>query len=312
VVTDIVRKSDELEYLRAALDNIKDGIVVLDADLNVRHVNGVVKELWRLGDADLRGLNYGDLIRMGRKRGFLPEPPEGSEARIARNLALIRADDPTPNEFQLAGRTVRTRRAALADGGHILTFGDISDFVQRASQLQTMANTDDLTGTPNRRGFMAAAKKEWGRFQRYHRPMSLLSIDIDHFKSINDSFGHDVGDAALVHIANLCKRNRRDSDVVARMGGEEFAILLPETTIEQAINVGERLRAEIAATPCEARGQRVAMTVSLGAAQATLGMAGIHVLMKLADQAMYRAKSGGRNRIEAASSGPDADRLAAE
>lgn len=311
-VTDIVRKSDELESLRAALDSVMDGVVVLDADLNVRHMNKVVRDLWQMDDATARRLNYADLMRAALQHGLVPAKAESDEVRIARHLSAIRADDVQPLDLQVAGRTVRMRRAPLAKGGHILTYDDISDLVQRANQLHSMANTDELTELPNRRNFMTLGKSEWDRFQRYHRPLSVLMIDIDHFKRINDSYGHDVGDAALAHVAALCRDSRRSSDAVARIGGEEFAILMPETTAEQALTVGERLLTNIADSPCKSRDHEFRVTVSIGVAQATAGMAGVHVLMKRADEALYRAKSLGRNRIEAAASAHETERLAAE
>jgi diguanylate cyclase (GGDEF)-like protein len=311
-VTDIVRKSDELESLRAALDNVIDGVVVLDADLNVRHMNKVVRDLWQIDDATAQRLNYADLMKAALQHGLVPAKAESDEVRIARHLSAIRADDTQPSDFQIAGRTMRMRRAALANGGHILAYDDISDLVQRADQLHSIANTDELTGLPNRRSFMTLAKSEWDRFQRYHRPLSLLMVDIDHFKAVNDGFGHDVGDDALAHVASLCKDSRRSSDAVARIGGEEFAILMPETTAEQALHVGGRLRLAIAEATCKSNGHAFKVTVSIGAAQATLGMAGIHALMKRADEALYRAKSLGRNRIEMAADEPETERLAAE
>ncbi len=312
-VTDIVRRSDELESLRAALDRVTDGVIVLDANLNVRHINRVVRDLWQVDEATARHLNYADLMKAALKHGLLLAKAESDEVRVARHLATIRANDAQPLDFQIAGRTLRMRCAALTNGGHILTYDDISDLVQRADELIAMANTDELTGLPNRRSFMAHGKSEWDRFQRYHRPLSILMIDIDHFKKINDGFGHDVGDDALAHVARMCRDSRRSSDAAARIGGEEFAVLMPETTLEQARLVGERLRVAIAEAVCHSRGHHLKLTVSIGAAEATASMAGIHVLMKRADEALYQAKSRGRNRIEVVSpTQPEKERLAAE
>jgi diguanylate cyclase (GGDEF)-like protein len=272
----------------------------------------VVRDLWRIDEAAARRLNYADLIKAALQHGLVPSRPESDDVRIARHLSAIRADDVQPSDFQIAGRTMRMRRAPLAKGGHILTYDDISDLVQRADQLHSMANTDELTSLPNRRSFMTLAKSEWDRFQRYHRPLSMFMVDIDHFKTINDGYGHDIGDAALAHVAALCRDSRRSSDAVARIGGEEFAILMPETTLEQAFTVGERLRASIASAPCKSGGHEFAVTVSIGVAQATVGMAGVHVLMKRADEALYRAKFLGRNRIEVATVAQETERLAAE
>ncbi len=257
-------------------------------------------------------LHYSELIRIGRRIGLLPPPPEGDEAYIVRSIALVRIDDPNPVDFTVRNQTIRGRCAPLAGGGHILTFDDISDLIQRAHQLQTLASTDELTGLRNRRHFLQAARGEWERFQRYHRRLSLLSIDIDRFKSINDRFGHEAGDAALAFVANFCNQGRSGADIAARMGGEEFTILLPETTLDQALKFAERLRMSIAQTPCPVADRSIALTVSIGVAEATAGMAGIHVLMKAADQALYEAKASGRNRIAAASASFENGKLAAE
>ncbi len=114
-VTDIVRRTDELEYLHAALDNVKDGVIVLDSDLHARYMNRIIRELWQLSEADAaRRPHYSELIRIGRRIGLLPPPPEGDEAYIARSIALVRIDDPNPVDFQVRDRTIRGRCAPLA------------------------------------------------------------------------------------------------------------------------------------------------------------------------------------------------------
>jgi diguanylate cyclase (GGDEF)-like protein len=122
-------------------------------------------------------------------------------------------------------------------------------------------------------------------------------IDIDYFKSINDNFGHQVGDEMIVHLANLARDCKRDCDVLARIGGEEFALLLPETDLPQAQIVAERLRSEVAANPLLAASGSIPATVSIGAAVASESMSDISDLMKAADQALYDAKRAGRNRV---------------
>jgi diguanylate cyclase (GGDEF)-like protein len=139
-----------------------------------------------------------------------------------------------------------------------------------------------------------------GRFQRYCRPLSLLLIDIDHFNFINDTFGHDAGDQAIAHIAKLASESKRPPDILARIGGDEFVMLLPETDIEQACTVAERLREKVADCKIGAARSDMKITISIGAAAAKLCMSGIDAFLKEADGALYRAKSLGRDCVSAA------------
>jgi diguanylate cyclase (GGDEF)-like protein len=136
-------------------------------------------------------------------------------------------------------------------------------------------------------------------------------IDIDHFKSVNDRYGHAVGDQAIISVANACQQGKRASDAVGRLGGEEFAILLPETDSAQAAIVAERIRESIAGHVLSVHSVQFKVTISVGIASATLSMSGIEALLRAADQALYQAKGQGRNRtIHWAA--PSTPRLAAE
>jgi diguanylate cyclase (GGDEF)-like protein len=169
------------------------------------------------------------------------------------------------------------------------------DFERASASLELLATMDGLTCVFNRRHFDTLARVEWARFQRYGRPLSLLILDVDKFKSINDQFGHDAGDLVLKAIADDCSM-RRDTDIVARFGGEEFVLLLPETNESAAGLVAERLRKQIEDRP-DAFGLGTQISVSIGVAGATLGMLSFEALLKRADEALYEAKRLGRNRI---------------
>jgi diguanylate cyclase (GGDEF)-like protein len=164
------------------------------------------------------------------------------------------------------------------------------------AQLSRMATVDAMTGLFNRGHFLIQAESEFERAGRYHRPLSLLMLDIDHFKSINDRFGHDVGDRVIVEIASILRYMAREADLAARLGGEEFVMMLPETCIQDAASLGERLRAAIAATPIQATGGLLSLTVSIGVGGSD-GSATVCEMLKQADLALYRAKDEGRNRI---------------
>ena len=135
------------------------------------------------------------------------------------------------------------------------------------------------------------------RWRRQPRPLSLLMLDADHFKVINDQYGHPAGDAVLRDLAATLTATFREVDVVARVGGEEFAVLLPSTAIEGALGVANRLLAALSARSVEFDGTRIAYTVSGGIAAMDNGVAGLDALMKRADEALYAAKRAGRNRI---------------
>ena len=167
----------------------------------------------------------------------------------------------------------------------------------KTSELEKLATTDGMTELSNRRQFDKAIKSEFARYQRYGRPLSLLLIDVDHFKTVNDRLGHEAGDTVLKAIANLCAGVRRESDLVARIGGEEFAILLPETDESAALVVAERLRGLIESNLKTLNEMKLNITVSIGVAAATFSMASSAVLLKQADSALYRAKNNGRNQI---------------
>jgi len=298
-VTDIVRHSDELDVLRRALDQVHDGVVLLDADLNIRFMNQAARKLLQVPDHQTGTYPpFSLVVGSIRKTGLVDVPADKLEDFIASRLALIRAGDPTPYDLPIRdGRRVRVHTTMLPDGGRMLTYCDVTDIVRHADELQKLATTDALTGMANRRHFLALADAEWNRFQRYQRPLSLLMVDIDHFKMVNDRFGHDAGDEALTLIAEACRERQRASDVVGRIGGEEFALLLPETDLAQAVVVAERIRAAVLARPFVMEKFAVPLTVSIGVAAATLSMSGIGALMKAADRALYDAKAQGRNRV---------------
>jgi len=165
-------------------------------------------------------------------------------------------------------------------------------------QLNRVADTDPLTEILNVRGFRKRFEAEFARARRVETPLSLLIFDIDHFKHINDRHGHDVGDEAIRHVASLLVENCRGYDVVARLGGEEFAVLLPETSAEQAVGVAEKLRRVVAETALVGAWGRVDMTVSVGVDDLTNDEDDdFQTIFARADRRLYRAKAGGRNRV---------------
>jgi diguanylate cyclase len=166
-------------------------------------------------------------------------------------------------------------------------------------EAEMLARTDPLTGLYNRRYFSHLVEYEVSKALRYNHSLSILILDIDYFKLVNDTFGHQVGDQALIHLARLFQCQSREVDILARYGGEEFVALLPETTLIEARAAAERLRIIIKDTPLELEGIRVCMTVSIGVAAMTTDgqFRNFDDLLKHADEALYQAKHAGRNRV---------------
>jgi diguanylate cyclase (GGDEF)-like protein len=294
--------NQELTSLRAALDQSEVGVLLLDSELRAQFANQAFRRLWRLPDELANSKpSFVELAQRGRNTNTYAVPPDKVDSYIEERTAQVRAGDERPVDIRLAnGDVVRSRCKVLADGGRMLTYGNVRDLVRGVDEMADLAMKDALTGIPNRRYFMMRLDSEWKRYRRYGRPLSLLTLDIDHFKSINDRFGHDVGDETIIAVARLCQAKIRDSDVAARIGGEEFAILLLETDFVEARVVAERLRAAVAERPIACRNQEIAVTVSVGAAPADEMTAEPAELMKRADEALYAAKRGGRNRVAVA------------
>lgn len=180
---------------------------------------------------------------------------------------------------------------------------DITERKRLESELTRRAHLDYLTGVSSRGHFMEQVELELSRAQRYAKDLSILMMDLDFFKQVNDSHGHKAGDTVLKKLAEVCRHALRDVDIIGRVGGEEFAILLPETEKQEAVEVAERLRAAIgsARVPME-QGLPLRFTVSIGVASMATRDDNVDVLLSLADKALYEAKNSGRNRVCVATS----------
>lgn len=169
---------------------------------------------------------------------------------------------------------------------------------RRLDQLAQQVRTDPLTGVANYRFFTEALEQEVERSQRNGRPVSLLMVDIDHFKKVNDTYGHEIGNQALIHVARLISRQVRKLDIVCRYGGEEFAVILPETDLHTGTPVAERIRQSLVDTPLILAEATLSMTVSLGlATYQAQTLSSIEELIKQADHYLYEAKQKGRNQL---------------
>ncbi|MEX2642301.1 MAG: sensor domain-containing diguanylate cyclase [Acetobacterales bacterium] len=177
------------------------------------------------------------------------------------------------------------------------SFIDITEQKATEARLKELASIDPLTGVANLRYFMERAQYDLARIWRYGGALSLMLLDVDHFKRVNDSFGHAAGDLVLRGMAAVCRETLRDSDLVGRIGGEEFAIVLPETPVDGAAGVAERIRHLVEVAHFGYDDKLIDVTVSIGVAGCGREGETVEDLMKRADVALYDAKRSGRNRV---------------
>lgn len=183
---------------------------------------------------------------------------------------------------------------------------DLAKLVVDELELRLLASTDSLTGAMNRRSFDDQTNREIERANRYGNSLSCALIDIDHFKWINDSYGHSIGDAVIQRVVSIFRSELRTSEYIGRIGGEEFAVIFPETPLREAVQVAERIRTLIAATTIDGSGHKIRVTVSIGGAGYG-GETKIDRLIHQADVAMYRAKAAGRNCVVSNAIGDSGD-----
>ncbi len=207
----------------------------------------------------------------------------------ALGMALAAVSAGLAGQLWLDSATSLMRERRLVEAGAALR--------EASSRLEQLAITDAMTGILNRRGLENRLSAEFNRSRRYDRRLSLLMIDIDSFKAINDGLGHAYGDFVLAEVASMLASNVRDSDVVGRYGGEEFVVVLPETASGDAVTVAEKLRLAVSEHAIDRDGDHVEATVSVGVATLVDVEAGADALVALADRAMYQAKRAGKDRV---------------
>lgn len=247
----------------------------------------------------------------------------GPRLAVSMPLVLLSLVIPNAGVFLLLGTGVETAGmpdaatatalAAIHLGAAVLALALIivHDRLQQGTmldnvQLEQLAGTDPLTALQNRRQLQADFNRERARQRRHKLSIGVLELDIDHFKRVNDIHGHGVGDEVLRALAKRWRSLIREIDVLARIGGEEFVVLLPETGYDGAAELAERLRAETASHPVTTSAGDLDITVSIGIALAAPGQGGLDSVLERADHALYQAKRNGRNRCERVDTGADA------
>jgi len=290
--------SAQLEWLRAVLDNVGAYVFTKDTAGRYTYANGKVCELFGQPLERIIGADDGeffdmekslDLRRHDRRVLETGETIESEE----RNFLADTGDLKVYKSVKIPLRDQHDRIIGILG-----VSTDITELNELREELLRQSRTDSLTGLFNRRFFLEVASRELARSRRYGEPLSVMLIDIDHFKHINDTHGHHAGDRVLCEMASLCAGQIRTSDVLARIGGEEFAVLLPNTVVEDGRKLAERLRTRVETTEHTGDWQGgIRHTISIGLAALGRDDGDFERLLMRADKALYRAKNEGRNRV---------------
>lgn len=295
-------------FLQAVLDNLPFGMMVVDKAIRCRYWNRQSETLFELPSGFVRqGIPMEEVLRQVARNGIYG--PGDIEDHVARRLKLI--GDFESHAVELTrpdGRSLRIMGAPVLIEGHaeglVLLQEDITERKNYQATLERLATTDHLTGLMNRRAFLDATEREIRRAHRYGQPLALIMLDVDHFKRINDSFGHPAGDEVLRRVTAACRGMLRDEDLMGRLGGEEFAITLVQPPLPKAAAVAERLRKAVGDLVIEHAGRQMTVTISLGIAEINDSINSLDHLISNADACLYTAKREGRNRVCAADDAP--------
>ena len=270
------------------VEKMSDGVIVLDARNRIVDINPAAQRAIR----------------------FLPESPIGEPAEkifsafpdivavfqdLNQASTEIAIGDSPRQYFDFRISPLVDRRHGLV--GRLMVFRDMTALKNAQAELERFATTDALTQVCNRRHFLELADKELKRALRLKHPMALIMMDLDHFKHVNDAFGHAAGDEVLCAFADGCRKNIREIDLLARFGGEEFVLLIPETGGEQAYQIAERLCLAVADSPIDYGECQIRLSASLGVATLAGEQDTLDSMLRRADEALYAAKLSGRNRV---------------
>ncbi len=277
----------------AVFDNSPDVLMILDSETReIMAVNQTVTRLLGYPVADLLHQPYTrvlaeDTDKMSEIAGWIMDDDRIRRQNILRAKGGVCVMDMSVTPIEYDGRD------AL-----LMSLRDVTERSALEQQLQELAQIDSLTGAFNRRYFMILLDRQFAVHKRYRRPLSVATLDLDHFKEVNDTFGHQVGDEVLRQVARTCREYLREADIFGRVGGEEFGLLLPETDCWGAVTISDRLRRIVSELRIPAGDQFVAPAVSIGVAECTSTVDTPATLWKWADLGLYEAKRRGRNQVQ--------------
>ena len=320
-----------------ALNSMEEALVVYDAEGCLQACNQAFLDMYGYTPLEAQpGVHFRDLGKIDIRRGNVVVEDAEGEDYLERKAAYRKRLQGSFTVKLQDGRWIRTTDRPMPDAGFVSVHVDVTELkqaqekmleaqntaqrhenelaelnlslekqvIERTHELESakqiaeqMARTDSLTGLKNRRAFFEYARVIHGSASRFSRHYSVIMIDIDHFKKVNDTCGHQVGDAVIKGLANTIEKIIRSADVAGRIGGEEFAIVLPETSAENVMNLAERLRLSFSEINMPMIGPELQLSVSVGIAEHKSEDSSIEDVMSRADAALYQAKEQGRNRV---------------
>jgi len=262
---------------------------------NVVDANPAAGDFYGYSQEDMQAMNMSQINALDEEEMFREMDLAREEKRAYFILPHILADRSIRDVEVYSGPIMVRGRQLLYSVIH-----DVTNRIRLENEMKALATTDALTGVDNRHQFFSRGSQEFRRALRYKKPLTLLMLDIDYFKSINDSYGHQAGDEVLRELARSASSLLRESDVFGRLGGEEFAVVLPETGLKLGMEVAERLRGRLSEVTVVFEEEEISFTVSIGATLARRSDKAIEDVIKRADEALYKAKRMGRNRVDRA------------
>ena len=291
----LIRQNEE--RFRSLVGNTSDVIAILDERSTVRYVSPPAERAWGRAPARLLDASLLDLVHSEdgpAARELLAQVTAEGAANVTSELRIQHADG-TWRDFEVIAKNLVED---VGVGGIVVTFHDITERKAFERDLQRLAFHDTLSGLPNRALFLDRLERALARADRYRRSIAVMFLDLDNFKVVNDSLGHEIGDRLLMAVAARLRACLRDEDTAARLGGDELAVLLEEVVDEQsAVDVARRISATMT-EPIVLDGRELFPTFSIGIALSTPGHDRPDTLLRNADLAMYRAKANGKARFQ--------------
>lgn len=284
---------------KAVIDSMGIGVSVFDRDMNLTIWNQKYIEIFEKPPREIYpGVPLRHLLQCEKNRGDFPGDIDKHLAELARNL---RQNETVVMEFRTReGKVISSTHAPMPGGGFVGTHLDISVQTYAAERIEHAALHDTLTGLPNRLAFNSRMSEVFERENKRGRMPVLMLLDLDRFKSVNDTFGHPVGDELLEVVTDRLRGCVRSSDMIARIGGDEFAIILdtpPEIARDTATGIATAILQEVQ-RPFSVAGNLIEIGVSIGVCIVPEGASDPDLVITDVDKALYRAKHGGRNRYE--------------